>query len=115
MANFIDLSHLQNQGVTLTFAGTDYGFHTLAVTSPVTMERYEFHCHLYKRQQEKESQSKDYPLSFLKLPRTFQIKSGDLNQKALTEKFRHSLTRRKKNTVSETDSEGENHIKSFRF
>jgi hypothetical protein len=89
---FMDLQQLVDSAV--IFAGTDYGFHTMSVTVPVTKERYDFHEGLHK------SPGSLVPWhTFLQLPPAHKIDSGDLGQKTMTTYFQRSLQQRKRNTV----------------
>jgi hypothetical protein len=96
------LNELQKEGIPLTFAGTDYGFHTLSVTSAISLEQYEFHQNLLQNKDKEDPISWSFEsLKFLKFPVPYTLKNGEVNQKTLTLKYRHSMNRRKKNTVSE--------------
>jgi hypothetical protein len=69
------LNELQKEGIPLTFAGTDYRFHSFSVTSATSLERYEFHEKLLQSKDKEDHISWSIEsLKFLKFPVPYRVK-----------------------------------------
>jgi hypothetical protein len=99
--NEISLQELYEAGASPTFSGTDYGLHTMSVTAPITLERYNFHLRLYRA-----ARSGEWPniseAHMYQLPKTHDVKSSQIRQETLATHYQRSLKWRKKYTVCKT-------------
>jgi hypothetical protein len=105
-AENIRLTNLQQPGLVLSFAGTDYGLKTMAVTAPVSMECYQFHLDLFHRSTPNTSLVINREMEkYLQLPKTFNIKAGNIRHRAMIAQYSKSLQKRKAVSVSITYAE----------